>query len=307
MRNQGTRGLSWDGHAPSRTSSHRGRRQGWTQRQQQSLTSGGLSTPKSQNRCGIKHKAERQSRAASSATTPETERPTGAWEEGRCQKPRRDAHPQAGPRMPPPGSFVCVPSGGRRHLRVSAGEQDEGVAARGRPDAPQGPMLPLPEVPVMRDHRGDEQRCSAVVPARCLANRPNGHSGAGGAGSVDAGRALCLAGAAVSSGASGGGRRSEGESFTEPGRGRGGGRGGPADMPPTAANSASRRGTDAARAGAAPRVRAPPPSPACLGFTSRPRFHIRCTKTLKNSLCPARAGRSAPTRGSHRPKRFHGA
>lgn len=129
--------------------------------------------------------------------------------------------------MPPPGSFVCVPSGGRRHLRVSAGEQDEGVAARSRPDAPQGPMLPLPEVPVMRDHRGDEQRCSAVVPARCLANRPNGHSGAGGAGSVDAGRALCLAGAAVNSGASGGGRRSEGESFTEPGRGRGGGRGGP--------------------------------------------------------------------------------
>lgn len=102
-------------------------------------------------------------------------------------------------------------------------------------------MLPLPEVPVMRDHRGDEQRCSAAVPARCLANRPNGHSGAGGAGSVDAGRALCLAGAAVSSGASGGGRRSEGESFTEPGRGRGGGRGGPADMPPAAANSASRR------------------------------------------------------------------
>lgn len=132
---------------------------------------------------------------------------------GYVKKPRRDADPQAGPRMPPPGSFVCVPSGGRRHLRVSAGEQDEGVAARGRPDAPQGPMLPLPEVPVMRDHRGDEQRCSAVVPARCLANRPNGHSGAGGAGSVDAGRALCLAGAAVSSGASGGGRRSEGESF----------------------------------------------------------------------------------------------
>lgn len=142
-----------------------------------------------------------------------------------------------------------VPSGGRCHLRVSAGEQDEGVAARGRPDAPQGPMLPLPEVPVMRDHRGDEQRCSAVVPARCLANRPNGHSGAGDAGSVDAGRALCLAGAAVSSGASGGGRRSEGESFTEPGRGRGGGRGGPADMPPTAANSASRRGTHGAEQG----------------------------------------------------------
>lgn len=183
-----------------------------------------------------------------------------------------------------------VPSGGRRHLRVSAGEQDEGVAARGRPDAPQGPMLPLPEVPVRRDHRGDEQRCSAVVPARCLANRPNGHSGAGGAGSVDAGRALCLAGAAVNSGASGGGRRSEGESFaTDCSKLR---------LPPRDARS---------RAGAAPRVRAPPRSPACLGFTSRPRFHIRCTKTLKNSLCPARAGRSAPTRGSHRPKRFHGA
>lgn len=99
---------------------------------------------------------------------------------------------------------------------MSAGEQDEGVAARGRPDAPQGPMLPLPEVPVMRDHRGDEQRCSAVVPARCLANRPNGHSGAGGAGIVDAGRALCLAGAAVNSGASGGGRRSEGERMMNP-------------------------------------------------------------------------------------------
>lgn len=260
MRNQGTRGLSWDGHAPSRTSSHGGRRQGWTQRQQQSLTSGGLSTPKSQNRCGIKHKAERQSRAASSATTPETERPTGAWEEGRCQKPRRDADPQAGPRMPPPGSFVCVPSGGRRHLRVSTGEQDEGVAARGRPDAPQGPMLPLPEVPVMRDHRGDEQRCSAVVPARCLANRPNGHSGAGGAGSVDAGRALCLAGAAVNSGASGGGRRSEGESFTEPGRGRGGGRGGPRtchrlqQTPPPAAGRTqpSRRGPSCASPASVP-------------------------------------------------------
>lgn len=93
VRNQGTRGLSWDGHAPSRTSSHRGRRQGWTQRQQQSLTSGGLSTPKSQNRCGIKQKAERQSRAASSATTPETERPTGAWEEGRRQKTTEGRRP----------------------------------------------------------------------------------------------------------------------------------------------------------------------------------------------------------------------
>lgn len=216
--------------------------------------------------------------------------PQGRGKRSDVKKPRRDADPQAGPRMPPPGSFVCVPSGGRRHLRVSAGEQDEGVAARGRPDAPQGPMLPLPEVPVMRDHGGDEQRCSAVVPARCLANRPNGHSGAGGAGSVDAGRALCLAGAAVNSGASGGGRRSEGESFaTDCSKLR---------LPPRDARS---------RAGAAPRVRAPPRSPACLGFTSRLRFHIRCTKTLKNSLCPARAGRSAPTRGSHRPKRFHGA
>lgn len=199
-----------------------------------------------------------------------------------------------------------VTSGGRRHLRVSAGEQDEGVAARGRPDAPQGPMLPLPEVPVMRDHRGDEQRCSAVVPARCLANRPNGHSGAGGASSVDAGRALCLAGAAVSSGASGGGRRSEGESFTEPGRGRGGGRGGPRTCPrlqQTPPPAAGR--TEPSRRG--PSCASPASSPACLGFTSRPRFHTRCTKTLKNSLCPARAGRSAPTRGSHRPKRFHGA
>lgn len=153
-----------------------------------------------------------------------------------------------------------VPSGGRRHLRVSAGEQDKGVAARGRPDAPQGPMLPLPEVPVMRDHRGDEQRCSAVVPARCLANRPNGHSGAGGAGSVDAGRALCLAGAAVNSGASGGGRRSEGESFTEPGRGRGGGRGGPRtchrlqQTPPPAAGRTepSRRGPSCASPASVP-------------------------------------------------------
>lgn len=171
------------------------------------------------------------------------------------------------------------------------------MAARGRPDAPQGPMLPLPEVPVMRDHGGDEQRCSAVVPARCLANRPNGHSGAGGASSVDAGRALCLAGAAVSSGASGGGRRSEGESFTEPGRGRGGGRGGPADMPPTAANYTSRRGTDAAEQGrplvCEPRLR---PRPA----SDLPRVRVSTSDARKHS----RTACALPGLGARRP---HGA
>lgn len=158
-------------------------------------------------------------------------------------------------------------------------------------------MLPLPEVPVMRDHRGDEQRCSAVVPARCLANRPNGHSGAGGASSVDAGRALCLAGAAVNSGASGGGRRSEGESFTEPGRGRGGGRGGPADMPPTAANSASRRGTHGAEQGR-PLVCEPRlgPRPA----SDLPRVRVSTSDARKHS----RTACALPGLGARRP---HGA